>query len=308
MRIKERKNLLDCYYTKPEIIDKCVEYIYQYCDISNHLLIDTSCGTNYFAYKMNMPSISVDVNPNIKFKTKQNKILEYNFLKIKLKCNKPLIMGFNPPFGLRNELSKKFLKKIYLYKPEYITIILLNSTSIKWNFPNYQTLYTWDIPNDSFYNEKTIYNIPCKFYILKRKELFIEQEDYDFLPRAIRYKSKNNNYSIKRSLTILPNNWCSIAVRYCGVNAGKHYYIYHHNQIYFYDYNKSIFEKIHTIKHKILNVFTVINFSKNISFKSLENIVDYLYNESTNYINYKGIRYNFNTSDVKRIMDSLNLS
>ena len=136
-RVQERKVLKDQYYTNPDIIETCVEIIHQHIDQRNLWLLDTSCGNNYFAHEMGLPHISIDIEPNNCFVSKKTKqIITGDFLTHDIELpDKEFIVGFNPPFGLRNQLAKQFLRKMFHLKPKYLALILLTPTNKKgWNF------------------------------------------------------------------------------------------------------------------------------------------------------------------------------
>jgi predicted RNA methylase len=301
-RIESSNDLLDQYYTKRNVIDSCVSIINKYCDLSGLTLIDTSCGNNYFAFKLNIPHYSYDIClPETVFQSNKTiKITNGNFLG----CQLPngignTIMGFNPPYGLRNQMTKQFLTKIFKYKPKYIALILLKPINNNWVIPGYNVLYKQDLPSDSFISDK---EIPTEFIIW---EYCTNEPISTFLPRAKIQKFKGDLVSISRTTRYNVRHWCSIAVRYCGVNAGYHYYIFHHNNVYFHDYSKGIHKLVDSPIHKLSNVFTIVNFKKNYTLDSLERIVLFCFKESGKYINKKAIRYNFNTGDVVKIFQQL---
>lgn len=300
-RVSSKDSLIDQYYTRNHIVDICVDKIYENCDLSNCTLIDTSCGNNYFGYKLGIEHYVFDISlpKNIHRSDKTKQISNENFLNSNLPKFDKTIMGFNPPYGLRNMITKKFLTKIFNYKPTYIALILLKPTSTQWNIPGYKILFKQDLPVNSFVIQK---NIPTEFIIWEFKT---HEPITSFLPRAKIQKFKHDIATISRSKTYNVRHWCSIAIRYCGVNAGAHYYIFHHNNIYFHDYNKNIHQKVDKTKHKIPNVFTVVNFNRNLTKESLEKIVLFCFGKSSQYINTKALRYNFNTSDVVKIFREL---
>jgi hypothetical protein len=308
-RVINSKSLLDQYYTKKSIVDFCIRKIRKYCDLENTILIDSSCGDNYFAYKLDIPHYSYDICLPISLfqsiKTKQ--IISSDFLKSELPQINPefkSIIGFNVPYGLRNQLSKQFLLKIYNYSPDYITLILLKPITNNWIIPGYTILFQKDLPRFSFEIEK---NIPTEFIIWKRNKDENKIELPTFLPRAKIIKHDSSLAKVSRSKKDTVRPWCSIAVRFCGVNAGNHYYIFHHNKIYFHDYTleNKLIKIVDQPLHVLPNVFTIINFKKNLSLESLNKIVLFCFKQSSKYINKNALRYNFNTSDVARIFNDL---
>jgi hypothetical protein len=301
-RIELKMSLLDQYYTKHRVIDSCISIIKQHCDLSDCTLIDTSCGNNYFGFKLNIPHYSYDIclPENIFQSNKTIRIAREDFLS----CQLPVItdksiMGFNPPYGLRNQLTKQFLTKIFEYKPTYIVLVLLKPINNNWSIPGYKVLFKQDLSPDSFISDK---QIPTEFIIW---EYHTDETIISFLPRAKIQKYTGTLVNISRTTRYNVRHWCSIAVRYCGVNAGYHYYIFHHNKVYFHDYLKGIHRLVDSPLHKLTNVFTIINFNKNYNLESLNKIVLFCFKESKKYINKKALRYNFNTGDVVKIFNQL---
>lgn len=290
-RIKNRNNHLDQFYTSPELIEECVNCIKEICKPS--YIIDTSCGNNLFAIKMNLPYKSYDIDPPKDYK---GEITKTNFLKEEIQIKENTLMGFNPPFGWRSELAKQFILKMLLLQPKYIALILLEpSTTNKWQFTNYKTIF-----------EKEIFcHVPCRFFVL-------EFENTNFplktlLPRkSTKYKTTIDNLKITREKRLL-NNDC-LMVRFTGVNSGLEYYIQYKKYIFhiLFDSFKTKnynFVLKQNFTHKVdTTTFTKIYYPFE-NIKQIKQIVLYLHKNAPNVMNLKSIRYNFTTFDVCKIVD-----
>ena len=306
-RVKERNNLRDQYYTTQDVVDHCVQLINKKIKRRNLWLLDCSCGDNYFAHQMKLPHVSIDIEPKDCFvsqKTKQ--IITDNFLTAEIDLpDKEFIIGFNPPFGLRNDLAKKFLRKIFHYKPKYIALILLTPTNKNgWNFQGYKTLIEEQLPEESFVHNNKVTKVPCTFYLVEREQA--PNKTPKFLPRNEKYTMKNKFFRVERNKTSKPSEYC-IAARFVGAYAGLQYYIFHEDDVYYIDYKKEITELVDEPKHKIQNVFTLVHAKHDMPMEHLFYIVHQIFMQKDEYMNKDAIRSNLNTNDVKRIIDQIAL-
>lgn len=299
-RVEQKGSLKDQYYTNNKIIEQCVNDIKEKIETNNLWLLDCSCGNNYFAYLMNLPHISIDIEPiNCYRNNKTIDIITNDFLTTDINLpEKEFIMGFNPPFGLRNQMTIKFLNKLYKYKPNYLAIILLSSKN--WNFKGYNKLIEKILPHNSFVWNNKPKNVPCTFFLLERNNDLIGEPT--FLLKNKHYKLETKECVVKRSKTDKPSEY-SIAVRYVGAYAGYQYYIFFKGKVYYIDYKKNINILIDKPKHIIQDVFTLIHFSKKRELIDLYKIVEKIFMSSHKYLDKIAIRTNFNTNDVKRIID-----
>lgn len=293
-RIKNRNSTLDQFYTPPELVKQCVKEIKQVCN--PQYIIDTSCGNNLFIKEMNLPYESYDIDPPEEYFGKINKtnFLKQNFEKIVLKEN--TLMGFNPPFGWRSQKAKQFILKMMLLKPKYIAIIVLEPTTTnKWTFTNYKTIF-----------EKEIFcHVPCRFFVLEFQETNNPIQPLLSRKKILR-KTKIPELIINRNKTILSERNC-IFVRFTGVNAGLEYYILYRGFIFhiLFENFKTKNYKIKILKqffHKINSTTFTKIYYQNFNFKSMKEIVLYLHDMAPTKMNLKAIRYNFNTCDVCLLM------
>lgn len=296
-RIQNRNNHLDKYYTPLELVKQCVKEIKQVCHIE--YVIDTSCGNNLFVKEMNLPYESYDIDPPKEY---YGKISKTNFLKQIFEKEIPenTLIGFNPPFGWRSSIAKQFVLKMLLLKPKYIALILLEPTTTnKWQFTNYKTIFEKDI----------FCHVPCKFFVLE-----FENTNFSIQPllprKSTKYHIKTKNLIVTREKQVKNEN--CIFVRFTGVNAGLEYYVKYNTYIF-----HIIFENFKTKNYKIVlkncfnhkvesTTFTKIYYPfKN--FKTMKQIVLYLHEKAPYVMNLKAFRYNFTTYDVSLLMDKLYL-
>ena len=114
MEIKQTKglkrNTIDKYYTKDNIVNLCLNYIKEYIKINqNDLIIEPSAGNGAFISGIKLITNNFefyDLEPNNDEIIKQDYLL-YNY---EGNYNKIHIIG-NPPFGRQSSLAIKFIKK-----------------------------------------------------------------------------------------------------------------------------------------------------------------------------------------------------
>ena len=220
-RIQQQHQLTDPYYTSHDVIDQYVDLIKVHIDFQDLWVVDCSCGDNYFAHQMQLPHISIDIHPKDCFVSQDTQqLLTGDFLQTSLQLpDKEFLFGFNPPFGLRNRLTKKFLRKIFHYKPKYMALILLTPTNKQgWNFQGYQTLVESPVPKNAFIYHGTSMDVPCTFYLLERVQA--PPKTPTFLPRKKHYHMKNEVFRVERNKTSTPSPY-GVATRFLGAYAGN---------------------------------------------------------------------------------------
>lgn len=301
-RVQTKNDLKDQYYTSKQVVEQCVREIKNKINLADLWLLDSSCGNNYFAHMMGLPHISIDIEPNDPYRSKNTMdLIQGDFLKQNIKLpEKEFIMGFNPPFGLRNELAKKFIRKLYKYNPKYLALILLNNKN--WNFPGYKTLIEKKLPKNCFVLNDNPKSVPCTFFLLERENP--EEKTPAFLPKQKHYQLKTTKCVVKRGKNDKPSDY-SIGVRYVGAYAGNQYYVFYEGHIFYIDYMKQESLQLEKPKHKISNVFTLIHFNEKTDIYELYRIVHEIFMRHHEYMDKTAIRPNFNTNDVKKIIDEI---
>jgi len=177
-----KRNTMDKFYTKNNIVDLCINYINQYLKINNNdLIIEPSAGNGAFIKGIklltnNYKLYDIDPDPYIyqELIDKQDYLL-YNYQEdqIKNKWNKIHIIG-NPPFGRQSSLAIKFIKKSCEFC-DTISFILPKSfkkDSLKKTFPlNFHLLFEIDLPDNSFLVNNVEHNVPCIFQIWQKSKI-----------------------------------------------------------------------------------------------------------------------------------------
>lgn len=169
-----KRNTIDKYYTKNEIVEQCIELIKKYLPISKEdLIIEPSAGNGSF-----IPLIKT-LSDNYKFydlEPENTEIVKHDYLE--LDCNlfintykKIHIIG-NPPFGRQSSMAIKFIKKCCEFSNS-ISFILPKSfkkESMKKYFKNnFHLIYEKDLLDNSFLVNNIDCNVPCIFQIWEQK-------------------------------------------------------------------------------------------------------------------------------------------
>lgn len=165
------RNTIDKYYTKPEIVNTCIEHIKQHVTISNtDLIIEPSAGNGAFIYGIKQLSDNYafyDLEPENSEIIKQDYLLfEPSALTL------PIHVIGNPPFGRQSSLAIKFIKKScqFCTSLSFILPKSFKKDSLKKTFPlNFHLIYEVDIPDNSFLVNKVEHNVPCVFQIWVKK-------------------------------------------------------------------------------------------------------------------------------------------
>ena len=170
------RNTIDKYYTKPNIVEKCIQSIKQHMSISeDDIIIEPSAGNGSFIdgiKTLSKNNIFYDVEPeNIEI-TEQD-YLQIPYMTIpKIPSQKIHVIG-NPPFGRQSSLAIKFIKKSceFCNSISFILPKSFKKNSMKKCFPtNYHMVFEYDIPDNSFLVDNKEYNVPCVFQIWEKRE------------------------------------------------------------------------------------------------------------------------------------------
>ena len=202
----KNRNIIDKFYTNPEVVKKYVKKFKNYVN-KNDLIIEPSAGCGVWLIPLKEYSVNAfDIQPE------GENIQQIDFLDVDLYAfeSKLHFIG-NPPFGRQSSLAKKFIKHITnCDKTETIAFILPKSfkkDSLKRVFPlNYHLEYEDDIIKDAFYANNKPYDVPCVFQIWVKKE-YNRKVPIKLEPKNFKFVKKDNNPDY--------------ALRRVGVNAGK---------------------------------------------------------------------------------------
>jgi len=190
-----KRNTIDKYYTKPNVVNQCIDLIKTHITITkDDLIIEPSAGGGAF-----IPSIKQITN-HFKFydlEPEHNDIIQQNFLdfdytQLKKNYKKIHIIG-NPPFGRQSSLAIKFIKKCCQFASS-ISFILPKSfkkDSMKKRFTNnYHLIHEIDLTDNSFLVNGIESNVPCVFQIWEYKTTLrttitkLEPLDFKFVKKT----------------------------------------------------------------------------------------------------------------------------
>jgi hypothetical protein len=169
-----KRNTIDKYYTKTNIVEQCIEAIKNNINISrNDLIIEPSAGNGSFIDSIKEITDNYkfyDLEPENKEIIKQD-FLDFDFKEIKHTYPNIHIIG-NPPFGRQSSLAIKFIKKCCLFSNS-ISFILPKSfkkDSMKKHFSrNFHLIYEIDLLEKSFLVNGIESDVPCIFQIWQYK-------------------------------------------------------------------------------------------------------------------------------------------
>jgi predicted RNA methylase len=112
-----KRNTIDKYYTKTNIVEQCIEAMKKYINISkDDMIIEPSAGNGSFIESIKKITDNYkfyDLEPENKEIIKQD-FLNFDFTEVKQKYKNIHIIG-NPPFGRQASLAIKFIKHCCLF-------------------------------------------------------------------------------------------------------------------------------------------------------------------------------------------------
>lgn len=177
----------DKFYTKEEVVKDCLEYI----DFNLYdFVIEPSAGAGAFYCQIKHSNkIGIDILPEAP-DIVYGDWLKYN---IPITYQKVLIIG-NPPYGLRNKLSRKFLEHSVSFSNVFTIAFILpdvyNKHTMQRYVPeDYRLKHIVKLQNDSFTIEGESYHVPCSFFVFEKSEgkclrfkpeLYKETEHWEF--------------------------------------------------------------------------------------------------------------------------------
>jgi predicted RNA methylase len=205
-----KRNTIDKYYTKPSIVEQCIELVKTHINISkDDLIIEPSAGNGSFIDNIKKLSTNYrfyDLEPEHNEIIKQD-FLNFDFVELKHEYTNIHIIG-NPPFGRQASLAIKFIKKCCLFSNS-ISFILPKSfkkDSMKKYFEkHYHLIHEIDLSENSFLVNDIESDVPCIFQIWQYKNE-IRNKIEKKLPLNFKFVKKKDNPDI--------------SFRRVGVNAG----------------------------------------------------------------------------------------
>ena len=153
---------LDKYYTSSEVVEKCWEILKETINLDEvSEIIESSAGNGAWLDKIKETGIewkAYDIVPE------HEEIEEQDFLELEMDYKPGRIVGFNPPFGRSNNLSRKFYNKA-VGTADYIAFIQPIS-----QLDNINSMYYFDLVKSvdlgkTFFSDRYLH---CCFNIYKR--------------------------------------------------------------------------------------------------------------------------------------------
>lgn len=158
---------LDKYYTPKDLAKRLIDKTFEVIGKENITeIIEPSAGNGSFSKQIDN-CIAYDIAPE------DNSIIKQDFLELKMEYKKGRLFIGNPPFGEKNTLSIKFLKKCAKYG-DYIAFILpISQLNNQRQFTNSKLFYSQNLEFVEYSGVKvnTCFNIYKKVdYTIKLSE------------------------------------------------------------------------------------------------------------------------------------------
>jgi len=238
-----KRNTIDKYYTKINIVEQCIEAMKKYINISkDDLIIEPSAGNGSFIENIKKITENYkfyDLEPENKEIIKQD-FLDFDFVELKQKYKNIHIVG-NPPFGRQASLAIKFIKKCCLFSNS-ISFILPKSfkkESMKKHFSkNFHLIYEIDLLENSFLVNNVDSDVPCVFQIWQHKN---ETRNSIIKVKPLYFKFVNKEDNPDISFRRVGVNAGSIMKEINNKSTQSHYFIKFTN-------NKTIEQNIEKLK------------------------------------------------------------
>ena len=243
-----KRNTIDKYYTKDNVVKLCINLIKKYIQINiNDLIIEPSAGNGSFIKDIKILTNNYkfyDLEPENDEIIKQDYLL-YKYDNLNELFNKIHIIG-NPPFGRQSSLAIKFIKKSceFCNSISFILPKSFKKDSLKKTFAlNFHLLKEIDLPEKSFLVDNIEYDVPCIFQIWeKRNNNRIMKEKIEPVNFKFVKKEENPDISFRR----VGVNAGTIDTNIDNKNIQSHYFIKFIN-------NKSINDNINQLSTIIYN-------------------------------------------------------
>lgn len=211
---KRTRETLDKYYTSPNIVSLCIQYISKELDIDKiqDLIIEPSAGDGAFINGIkNMCDnhLFYDIQPANDIIAKQDYLTLPIDKNIISDYHKIHVIG-NPPFGKQSSLAIKFIKKSTTYCDTLCFILpkSFKKDSMQKHFPlNFHLIFQADLPENAFLVNNTQHDVPCIF------QIWVKRNSLRKVPEKL---VPNNTYSFVKK-----DESPDISFRRVGVYAGQ---------------------------------------------------------------------------------------
>lgn len=207
---KNNKNLLDQYFTKPEIAKELYKttrkIISRFDKISDFQWLEPSAGDGvFFDLLPSKKRIGIDIDPKI------DNVIKMDYLNYQISKNDKIIVIGNPPFGHRGVIALDFIN--HSYNAEYVCFILpmffesQGKGSIKYRVKNFNLIYSKKLPSNSFYNPNNNKDVKveCVFQIWSKKHK-LEKEEFSWYNNKL--KEPFSEYLKVYTVSLAKNREC----------------------------------------------------------------------------------------------------
>lgn len=165
---RDKMNNLDKFYTKPEIAQKCVNYLKQLVPINkDDVLLEPSAGCGNFLQALKEYKVmAYDLVPE------GENIIQQDFLLLESEYQNYITIG-NPPFGKRSKLAIQFFNKAATMS-KVIGFIIPN-TFAKWSVqkhlnPTWKLIGSMPLPSNAFTSDGKDFQVNCIFQVWVRED------------------------------------------------------------------------------------------------------------------------------------------
>ena len=203
------KDVLDRFYTKPEVAEKLLTLI----DVNSfEIVVEPSAGAGSFS-NLIPECVAYDISPeHDSIKQADWLTLDKNIFNDK----KVLVLG-NPPFGTNGNLAKKFIVESakFAHTVAFILPKSFKKISVKNGIPRHLHLVTEeDIAENAFVFEGAEYSVPCVFQVWESRQYlrskvkqatssdliqFVSKEDADFRIQRVGGNAGKASYDLSRA-------------------------------------------------------------------------------------------------------------
>ncbi len=155
----------DKFYTKKEIVQKCIEFIKKYYKLENETALEPSAGNGNFLDFLEKFE-AYDLLPE------DNRIIQKDFFTFESNKKDYITIG-NPPFGKRSKMAIDFFNKAAQYSKAICFIVPVSF--MKWSVQkqldnNFKLIDYFYLPLNSFLDRDKEFSIRTVFQIWTKKE------------------------------------------------------------------------------------------------------------------------------------------
>jgi len=207
------RDTIDKYYTKKEVVDKCLDLFKENIDISeNTIIIEPSAGNGSFINSIKNYTHNICDYKFYDLEPERNDIIQQDYLKLDTKqfnkYDKIHILG-NPPFGRQSSTAIKFIRKSCSFCNTFSFILPLSfkKESMMKRIPlNFHLKKEFILPHYSFLVNDVEHDVPCVFQIWEKGVNLREKLE----------KLQPNNFKFVKK-----TDEVDLTIRRVGVYAGK---------------------------------------------------------------------------------------